>query len=94
MTDNPISRRRFLVHGQVQGVGFRFWTIRQATRLELRGTVANLRNGSVEIEAEGLHHRLDELHQLLHHGPSTARVHSVQELPPRSSPLPEPFTAY
>src|SRR5439155_539334 len=40
---------RFLVHGHVQGVGFRWWVWRQATRLGLRGLARNLRDGSVEV---------------------------------------------
>ena len=54
-------RRRFRVSGRVQGVGFRMWTLRRARDLGLRGTVANERDGSVVVEAEGEPAALDRL---------------------------------
>ena len=41
------------VSGRVQGVGFRWWTMQQATRLGLVGHAANLDDGRVEVVAEG-----------------------------------------
>lgn len=41
------------VHGMVQGVGFRWWTRSQALELGLRGSASNLRDGRVEVVAEG-----------------------------------------
>lgn len=41
------------VHGRVQGVGFRWWTRRQALRLGLTGYASNLVDGRVEVVAEG-----------------------------------------
>src|SRR6266550_3326620 len=56
---------RFLVHGHVQGVGFRWWVWRQATRLGLRGLARNLRDGSVEVIAEGSDSGLADLERAL-----------------------------
>lgn len=42
-----------LVKGRVQGIGFRFYTVRLADSLGLRGYVRNLDTGDVEIEVEG-----------------------------------------
>ena len=43
-----------LVHGRVQAVGFRFFTVKQANNLGLTGYVRNLENGTtVECVAEG-----------------------------------------
>jgi acylphosphatase len=42
-----------LVSGRVQGVGFRYWTREVAGRLGLRGSATNLRDGRVEVIAEG-----------------------------------------
>ncbi len=39
--------------GRVQGVGFRYFVLREATRLSLSGWVANRPDGSVEVCAEG-----------------------------------------
>jgi acylphosphatase len=41
------------IEGRVQGVGFRWWTRREAAALELSGTARNLRDGRVEVVAEG-----------------------------------------
>ena len=41
------------VSGQVQGVGFRWWTRARALELGLAGSATNLTDGRVEIVAEG-----------------------------------------
>ncbi|RJQ78337.1 acylphosphatase [Amycolatopsis panacis] len=41
------------VHGQVQGVGFRWWTRSRALELGLVGFARNLPDGRVEVVAEG-----------------------------------------
>src|SRR5947209_1207023 len=70
---------RFLVHGRVQGVGFRWWVWRQATRLGLRGLARNLRDGSVEVVAEGSDGALMDLEGLLAQGPPAAQVERVEK---------------
>jgi len=70
---------RFLVRGRVQGVGFRWWVWRQATRLGLRGFARNLRDGSVEVIAEGSDSSLADLERLLAQGPPAAQVESVEK---------------
>ncbi|WP_092609236.1 acylphosphatase [Raineyella antarctica] len=55
MSDTSVEELHAVVHGHVQGVGFRFWTERQAARLGLVGWVANRNDGSVEIVAQGTH---------------------------------------
>ncbi len=51
--DEPPVRARILVAGRVQGVGFRAFAARTATRLDLVGGVRNLDDGRVELEVEG-----------------------------------------
>lgn len=66
-----MSRERLTarVEGRVQGVGFRYWTLRHARRLMLTGWVRNGGDGhSVELVAEGDAERLDELEALLRRG--------------------------
>ncbi len=70
---------RFLVHGHVQGVGFRWWVWRQATRLGVHGLARNLRDGSVEVIAEGSDSVLAELERLLGQGPPAAEVQRVEK---------------
>ena len=69
---------RVLVSGRVQGVGFRYWTVHEATALGLTGWVKNLPDGGVEAHIEGEMDMLKEMLQLLAEGPPGARVSSVQ----------------
>jgi len=66
-------------HGRVQGVGFRWWVWREATRLGLRGLARNLRDGSVEVVAEGSDGALMDLERLLAQGPPAAQVERVEK---------------
>jgi acylphosphatase len=69
-----------LVHGLVQGVGFRWFVNRQAERLGVRGWDANRRDGSVEVLAHGSESTLQVLLEALRRGPSAARVERVEQL--------------
>ena len=70
--------RRFRVSGLVQGVGFRYYTQKQAIRLGLLGWVRNLASGEVELVACGTAAQLDELNAWLRKGPTIASVHRVE----------------
>ena len=67
-----------VVHGRVQGVNFRYYTVREATTLGLTGWVRNRRDGTVEVLAEGPRAQLDRLHRFLRHGPPSALVTGVE----------------
>ena len=71
--------RRYVVHGMVQGVGFRFFVERLARQLGLGGYVKNLRNGGVEVYAIGLPDQLSELKRRLEEGPRASYVQRVAE---------------
>ena len=63
------------VSGRVQGVGFRYWTLRQAGSLGLVGWVMNRdEENAVEVVAEGEPAGLDALERLLRRGPPGSRV--------------------
>ena len=47
------SAAHIIVHGRVQGVGFRFFVRDQESVFEVTGWVKNLYDGTVEIHAEG-----------------------------------------
>ena len=70
-------RRRVLVRGRVQGVGFRYWTRGEAERLGLHGWVKNLPDGNVEAEIEGDPTAVAELLDALGHGPRGASVDGI-----------------
>jgi acylphosphatase len=67
-----------VVDGMVQGVGFRYATIRQARALGLTGFVRNLDDGRVEVVAEGEEAGLERFEAWLRHGPSGAHVRAVE----------------
>lgn len=71
----------FHVTGRVQGVGFRWWTRSQATRLGVSGTVRNLPDGSVAVHARGSDEQLRRLEERLAAGPPLAIVQQVQRVP-------------
>lgn len=67
-----------IISGRVQGVGFRYFTLREALRLNLAGWVRNLPNGAVEVYAEGEEPRLRQFLAALNRGPSLAIVENVR----------------
>jgi acylphosphatase len=71
------AQLRAVIHGDVQGVGFRYWTRRQARKLGLTGYVRNQWNGTVEVVAEGQRTPLRHLLGLLGQGPHPASVQQV-----------------
>ncbi len=71
------AQLRAVIHGEVQGVGFRYWTRRQATELGLTGYVRNRWNGAVEVVAEGQKASLQRLLNRLGRGPRAAWVQQV-----------------
>jgi acylphosphatase len=75
---DPRRAVRAVVRGQVQGVGYRWFAQRLASRLELSGWVANRADGSVELLAEGAETDLLALLSGLREGPSSALVSDVE----------------
>ena len=65
------------VIGRVQGVGFRYFVLREAMDLQLDGWVANTRDGSVRCVVEGPRDRLERLLERLGDGPVSAIVERV-----------------
>ncbi|MBW2988652.1 acylphosphatase [Candidatus Woesearchaeota archaeon] len=73
-----MKRVRIIVRGYVQGVFFRYHTYRLARQLGLRGFVRNLPDGSVEVVAEGMDTKLQQLVEFCREGPEAARVDSIE----------------
>lgn len=73
------ERLRAVVHGHVQGVGFREATVAQARRLGLLGWVRNEDDGTVRVHAEGVASAVTGLRAFLGAGPAAARVEYVEE---------------
>lgn len=71
--------KRYFVSGNVQGVGFRYFTQRSAQRLQLNGYTRNLPDGRVEAYAVGTPDQLAQLRTALERGPWGATVSEVRE---------------
>ncbi|MEU4741949.1 acylphosphatase [Actinosynnema sp. NPDC023658] len=67
------------VRGHVQGVGFRWWTRARALELGLIGSASNLRDGRVEVNAEGPESACRDLLTALRSGATPGRVDSIVE---------------
>jgi len=70
-------RKVIRVRGRVQGVSFRYYTVGEARKLDLSGTVANLPDGSVEAVVEGEEGKIRNLIDMLRIGPPASRVESL-----------------
>jgi len=73
----PEARLHAVVHGRVQGVNFRYYTVRNAQALGLTGWVANRWDSTVETVAEGGREALTQFQDFLHRGPPSAMVQRV-----------------
>ncbi len=67
-----------LVHGRVQGVGFRAWIHHQAELHGLTGWVRNRRDGTVEALFSGPEHLLDVMLKACRQGPRGSVVERVE----------------
>lgn len=74
-----MKRLHLIIHGRVQGVGFRFFTSRTARKLGLAGLVRNLSDGTVEVIAEGKEETLKQLLDYCKEGPWFANILKVDD---------------
>lgn len=79
----------YIISGRVQGVGFRFWTLRRVKEIgEISGYICNLSNGDVLVLAAGKEDNIQQLEQALHKGPVFAMVDMVKSAPEMTSYFP------
>jgi acylphosphatase len=72
------SAAHIVVSGVVQGVGYRYFVLKAARELGLKGFVRNLYGGEVEVEVVGERGLIEEFVQELRVGPPAAHVTDVQ----------------
>jgi acylphosphatase len=70
--------RRLRIHGRVQGVFYRGWSVATARALGLRGWVRNRRDGSVELLVQGEAEQVEAMIAHCRTGPPAARVERVE----------------
>mmetsp|Transcript_6815 Transcript_6815/g.11991 ORF Transcript_6815/g.11991 Transcript_6815/m.11991 type:complete len:136 (-) Transcript_6815:7-414(-) len=76
--DSTLHRVQVLVSGKVQGVYYRDTTKRKADQLGLVGAAWNLKDGRVEVLAEGPKGKLEELLRWCRKGPEGAEEVGMQ----------------
>ena len=67
-----MTARHLIVHGRVQGVFYRDWTVQTARSLGLVGWVRNLPDGTVEAHVEGPREAVEQMMAAMHDGPPRA----------------------
>ena len=92
MSDSQPHTIRRTVHfaGRVQGVGFRFTAEAIASRLRVTGFVRNLRDGRVELVAEGTELELDRLQSAIEDAMSSY----IREANATDTPATAEFTGF
>ena len=70
---------KYIVKGKVQGVGYRFFVNLIANKIGILGNVQNLKNGDVEVFAEGSSEKLKVFEKYLKIGPSSAIVTDIEK---------------
>ena len=75
------------MHGKVQGVFFRKWTVQEARALGVSGWVRNRRSGEVEIVAQGSAEAVDALIERCRAGPPAAAVARVEVAEAEAEPF-------
>jgi acylphosphatase len=66
-----------VVHGRVQGVGYRAFVAREAARRSLEGWVRNCRDGTVEALFKGKAESVGDTIEACRRGPFGARVDAI-----------------
>jgi len=79
----PIAADRtathLILHGRVQGVFYRDWTVETARGLGLTGWVRNRPDGTVEAQLEGDEAGVAQMIEAMHEGPPRAQIDRIEQ---------------
>lgn len=67
-----------IAQGRVQGVNFRYYVLRKANELGINGYVRNLKDGNVEILAQGTRDNIDKLIEYVKSNPGSSFVTNLE----------------
>jgi acylphosphatase len=76
--ENRVETRDVRVTGRVQGVGYRYATVRRAQEIGCTGWVRNLADGSVQALVQGAPAQVAQLLEWMRQGPLGAQVAAVE----------------
>lgn len=71
--------KKFIIHGLVQGVGFRYFAYKTAEKYSIFGYAKNLYDGTVEVVASGDKDNIEQFKKDLKIGPSRSRITKFEE---------------
>ncbi len=77
--DTAIRAYRWVISGRVQGVGFRWFVLREAQQLGVTGWARNLWDGRVEVMGQGTLPMLHDFQKGLQKGPVLSHVENVEK---------------
>jgi acylphosphatase len=69
--------RRVIIHGRVQGIGYRVWTEREALARSIEGWVRNRKDGTVEAVFAGMPDAVAGMIEACRQGPALSHVTAV-----------------
>jgi len=75
------TSKKLRIHGLVQGVFYRGWSVETARALGVRGWVRNRRDGSVEMLLVGNEAAVNRMIERCREGPTSARVNRINVEP-------------
>ncbi len=75
-----MKRIHLFISGYVQGVGFRWYVERSARRINICGFVKNLRDGRVEVVAEGDDNLMKQFLQELKEGSFKGHIEEIKKV--------------
>ena len=70
---------KYIIHGRVQAVGFRYFTYRNAKRLGIKGTVRNKSDGTVELVVNDNSPNVNEFIDTLKDGNGISRIDKIEK---------------
>jgi acylphosphatase len=73
-----MRRLHAIVHGRVQGVGFRYYAQHEALKWDLTGWIKNNDDGTVELEVQGNEERVQSFMEKIKEGSPFAKVTKLE----------------
>ena len=87
-------RLDLVIEGRVQGVGYRYSAKMKAESMGIRGSVQNLRDGSVFVTAQGENEAMDNFVKWCYKGPPGAIVRNIEKVQGKTEKFSEFMVLY